>query len=32
MAVVVAKNAVGSSWRKTMATREWSQVPGKWYL
>lgn len=28
LAVVVAKNAVGSNWRKTMATREWSHVPG----
>ncbi|KDD75397.1 hypothetical protein H632_c704p2, partial [Helicosporidium sp. ATCC 50920] len=26
-AAVVAKNAVGSSWRKTMGTREWSRVP-----
>jgi len=24
---VVAKNAVGSSWRKTVASREWSHVP-----
>ncbi|KAL4518028.1 hypothetical protein Ndes2526A_g01512 [Nannochloris sp. 'desiccata'] len=27
LAVVVAKNAVGSSWRKTVASREWSHVP-----
>ncbi|KAG2446721.1 hypothetical protein HYH02_008283 [Chlamydomonas schloesseri] len=27
LAVVVAKNAVGSSWRKTLGTREWSRVP-----
>ncbi|KAL6783825.1 hypothetical protein ACKKBG_A03665 [Auxenochlorella protothecoides x Auxenochlorella symbiontica] len=27
MATVVAKNAVGSSWRKIMGTREWSRVP-----
>jgi hypothetical protein len=27
MAAVVAKNAVGSSWRKIIATREWSRVP-----
>lgn len=27
MAAVVAKNAVGSSWRKTLGTREWSRVP-----
>lgn len=28
MAAVVAKNAVGSSWRKTVGSREWSRVPG----
>ena len=28
LAAVVAKNAVGSSWRKIIATREWSRVPG----
>ena len=28
MAAVVAKNAVGSSWRKTIGSREWSRVPG----
>lgn len=27
MAAVVAKNAVGSSWRKTIGSREWSRVP-----
>ncbi len=27
LAVVVAKNAVGSSWRKTVGSREWSRVP-----
>lgn len=27
LAAVVAKNAVGSSWRKTLGTREWSRVP-----
>jgi hypothetical protein len=27
LAVVIAKNAVGSSWRKTLGTREWSRVP-----
>eukprot|EP00884_Botryococcus_braunii_P020366 jgi/Botrbrau1/7012/Bobra.0165s0041.1 len=27
LAAVVAKNSVGSSWRKTLATREWSRVP-----
>ncbi|KAG2494047.1 hypothetical protein HYH03_007693 [Edaphochlamys debaryana] len=27
LAVVVAKNAVGSSWRKTLGSREWSRVP-----
>jgi hypothetical protein len=27
LAIVVAKNAVGSSWRKTVASREWSHVP-----
>jgi hypothetical protein len=26
LAAVIAKNAVGSSWRKTMGTREWSRV------
>ena len=29
MAVVVAKNVVGSSWRKTLGTREWSRVPAE---
>ena len=24
---MIAKNAVGSSWRKTLGTREWSRVP-----
>ena len=28
LAAVVAKNAVGSNWRKVLATREWSRVPG----
>jgi len=27
LAVVIAKNAVGSSWRKTLGSREWSRVP-----
>uniref|UniRef100_A0A7S3VSI4 Importin N-terminal domain-containing protein n=1 Tax=Dunaliella tertiolecta TaxID=3047 RepID=A0A7S3VSI4_DUNTE len=27
LACVVAKNAVGSSWRKTLGSREWSKVP-----
>ncbi|MEW5315517.1 MAG: hypothetical protein WDW38_006939 [Sanguina aurantia] len=27
LATVIAKNAVGSSWRKTLGTREWSRVP-----
>lgn len=27
LASVIAKNAVGSSWRKTIGTREWSRVP-----
>ncbi|EIE26982.1 ARM repeat-containing protein [Coccomyxa subellipsoidea C-169] len=27
LAAVVAKNSVGSSWRKTLGTREWSRVP-----
>lgn len=27
LAAIVAKNAVGSSWRKTMGTKEWSRVP-----
>lgn len=27
LAAVIAKNAVGSSWRKTLGTREWSRVP-----
>ena len=27
LAVVLAKNAVGSSWRKTLGTREWSRIP-----
>lgn len=27
LATVLAKNAVGSSWRKTLGTREWSRVP-----
>jgi hypothetical protein len=29
LAAVIAKNAVGSSWRKTLGTREWSRVPGE---
>ena len=29
MAAIVAKNAVGSSWRKTMGTKEWSRVPSE---
>ncbi len=29
MAAVVAKNAVGSSWRKTLGSREWSRVPAE---
>jgi hypothetical protein len=29
MAVVVAKNVVGSSWRKTLGSREWSRVPAE---
>lgn len=28
MSIIVAKNAVGSSWRKTVGSREWSHVPG----
>ena len=28
MAAVIAKNAVGSSWRKVVGSREWSRVPG----
>ena len=27
IAGVIAKNAVGSSWRKTLGSREWSKVP-----
>lgn len=27
LATVVAKNAVGSSWRKTLGSREWARVP-----
>lgn len=27
LAAVIAKNAIGSSWRKTMGTREWSRIP-----
>jgi hypothetical protein len=27
LAAVIAKNTVGSSWRKTLGTREWSRVP-----
>ena len=27
LAAVIAKNAVGSSWRKTLGSREWSKVP-----
>ena len=27
LATVLAKNAVGSSWRKTLGTREWSRIP-----
>ena len=27
LAAIVAKNAVGSSWRKTLGSREWSRVP-----
>lgn len=27
VAAVIAKNAVGSSWRKTLGSREWSKVP-----
>lgn len=27
LAIVLAKNAVGSSWRKTLGTREWSRIP-----
>jgi hypothetical protein len=27
LAAIVAKNAVGSSWRKTMGSKEWSHVP-----
>lgn len=27
LAAIVAKNAVGSSWRKTMGSREWSRIP-----
>ena len=29
LAAIVAKNAVGSSWRKTMGSREWSRVPSE---
>ena len=28
-AAVLAKNAVGSSWRKTLGSREWSRVPNE---
>ena len=27
VAAILAKNAVGSSWRKTLGSREWSKVP-----
>ena len=27
IAAIIAKNAVGSSWRKTLGSREWSKVP-----
>ena len=26
---MIAKNTVGSSWRKTLGTREWSRVPSE---
>jgi hypothetical protein len=29
LAAVVAKNSVGSSWRKTLGTREWARVPAE---
>ncbi|KAK9788462.1 hypothetical protein WJX73_006537 [Symbiochloris irregularis] len=29
LAAIVAKNAVGSSWRKTMGSREWSRIPSQ---
>ncbi len=29
LAVVIAKNVVGSSWRKTLGSREWSRVPAE---
>lgn len=29
LATVVAKNSVGSSWRKTLGTREWSRIPAQ---
>ena len=29
LAAVLAKNAVGSSWRKTLGSREWSRVPAE---
>jgi hypothetical protein len=29
LAAVIAKNVVGSSWRKTLGTREWSRVPAE---
>jgi hypothetical protein len=29
LAAVIAKNTVGSSWRKTLGTREWSRVPAE---
>lgn len=29
LATVVAKNAVGSSWRKTLGTREWARIPAE---
>jgi len=28
LALVVAKNAVGSNWSKQVRTREWKKVPG----
>lgn len=28
LALVVAKNAVGSNWSKQVQTREWKKVPG----
>lgn len=29
LAAVILKNTVGSSWRKTLGTREWSRVPAE---